>query len=348
MVPFAGWSMPIQYVGVIEEHLCVRQKLGLFDVSHMGEIDVAGKEAFQFLQKLITNDLSKMTDGSILYTLMCRRDGGVVDDLLVHRFNAEHYFLCVNASNADRDFQWAFQNAEDFDVEVRNTSEETAQLALQGRSAEALLQKLTDASLADMTYYHFIEARVCDTPCVVSRTGYTGEDGFEIYFNPERAEPVYRALLDKGREFGLQPIGLGARDTLRMEMGYALYGNEITQDSSPLERGLGWVIKLDGDDFIGRDALREQKEKGLEYQFAGVKLLERGVPRSHYRILDGEEPIGELTSGTFSPTLNVGIGLGFLRKDKAQPGSRVSIEIRNQQVSAEVVKPPFVPSGVKR
>jgi aminomethyltransferase len=349
MVPFAGWNMPIQYAGVMEEHRAVREGVGVFDVSHMGEIDVRGREAKPFLQKLLTNDMDKLNDGGILYSLMCYENGGVVDDLLVHRFGEDHYFLCVNASNADKDFEWASGLAQAFDVQVDNISDQTAQLAIQGPKAESLLQKLSDIPLGDMGYYRFQKGWVEDVEAVIARTGYTGEDGFEVYLDARSAVPVLESLLETGKEFDLQPIGLGARDTLRLEMGYALYGQEIDADHSPLEAGLGWVIKLNKTDaFVGQEALKNQKDSGLTQRLVGIKMTDRGVPRSHYKVIHEGQPVGEVTSGTFSPTLNTGVALCNVPTALSKPGTRLEIAIRNSTVSGEVTSLPFVPSGVKK
>lgn len=348
LVPFAGWNMPIQYTGVIQEHLCVRKGVGIFDVSHMGEIDIRGPQAGDFLQYLITNDISQLSPQAILYSLMCYDHGGVVDDLLVHKFSDDHYFLCVNASNEEKDYEWIVQQSRSFKVEVRNTSADNAQLAVQGKSSEPLLQKISDVSLIDLDYYHFKTGTIHDIECVISRTGYTGEDGFEIYVPPNSAEVLYRKILEVGREYDLQPIGLGARDTLRLEMGYALYGNEIDAETSPLEAGLGWVIKLQKPGFIGKEALQKQKDAGLKRKLVGVKLQGRGVPRSHYKVLAEGRPVGEVTSGTFSPSLNTGIGLCYVSREFSKLGTRLEVEIRNTAVPAEIVKLPFVPSGVKK
>ncbi len=348
LVPFAGWHMPIQYQGIIQEHLCVRNGVGIFDVSHMGEIDIRGKESGKFLQKLVTNDIEKMSDHSILYTVMCYEDGGVVDDLLVHRFSEDHYFLCVNAANCAKDYEWVRKIAQPYDVKVQDISQETAQLAIQGKDAEKLLQKMFDVPLNDLRYYHFKKGKIHKNDCIISRTGYTGEDGFEIYIDSSLAEPVFREILEAGKPFNIQPIGLAARDTLRLEMGYALYGNDITAETSPLEAGLGWVVKLQKEDFIGKESLKNQKEAGLKRKLVGIKLLERGIPRPHYPVFSGDRPVGELTSGTFSPSLNMGIGLCYVSPEHAKVGSRLSVGIRNKQVPAEIVKPPFVVSGVKK
>ena len=348
LTPFAGWNMPIQYAGVIQEHLCVRNGVGIFDVSHMGEIDIRGKESKKLLQKLVTNDLDKMSDLSILYTVMGYEDGGIVDDLLIHRFSENHYFLCVNAANSEKDFQWVQKIAQPYDVEVRDTSSETAQLAIQGKDAEPLLQKLCNVTLSDLEYYHFKKGKIHHNDCLISRTGYTGEDGFELYTDSSLAEPLFLKILEAGKSFDIQPIGLAARDTLRLEMGYALYGNDITSKTSPLEAGLGWVVKMQKEDFVGKESLKNQKEAGIQRKLTGIRLLERGVPRPHYPVYVEDQVVGELTSGTFSPSLKMGIGLCYLSTEHTTVGSRVSIGIRNQKVPAEIVKPPFVPTGVKK
>ncbi len=348
LVPFAGWHMPIQYAGVMEEHRCVREKVGIFDVSHMGEVEIQGPGALALLQKTLTNDLGKMQDNSILYSVMCYENGGIVDDLIVHRFSENHYFLCINAANTDKDFNWIRENASSFDVEVKNTSLDTAQIAVQGRHAEALLQPLSEDPLAEIRYFHFKQGKIHGRDCIIARTGYTGEDGFELYTRSEDADPLFRKILDLGQPYGIQPAGLGARDTLRMEMGYALYGNDITADTTPLEAGMGWVVKLRKDGFNGKAVLQKQKEEGVKRKLVGLRLTERGVPRPHYPILSDHQTVGELTSGTFSPTLNTGIGLGYVSVDHSRPGTGVQLKIRDQAVPGEVVKPPFVPPRVKK
>ncbi len=349
IVPFSGWQMPVQYTGLIEEHLCVRNAVGLFDVSHMGEIEICGRDSLKLIQKLITNDAGGMQDGSILYTLMCYENGGVVDDLLVHRFSGDHYFLCVNAGNIDKDFQWISGHATSMDVEVRNTSGETAQLAVQGKHAQALLEELSDVSLDDLKYYHFKKGKIHAVDSIISRTGYTGEDGFEIYFDSRQAVPVFKKIMEAGEPFGIKPIGLGARDTLRLEMGYALYGQEITAETNPLDAGLGWVVKLKKkENFIGRDAIQIKKDAGINRRLVGVRLLERGVPRSHHPVLYQGEQVGEATSGTFSPSLNCGVALCSVSSDRATVGTELAVLIRDKRIPAKVVKLPFVASGVKK
>jgi aminomethyltransferase len=348
LVPFAGWHMPIQFKGVMEEHKCVRDGVGIFDVSHMGEIEITGPDAKKLIQYLVTNDIEPMQNNQALYTLMCLETGGVVDDLLVHRFSDEHYFLCVNASNSDKDFQWILKNTGDFDAVVKNTSQDTAQLAVQGKHSEALLQELCDIPLNEIEYYHFRKGKIHNFECILARTGYTGEDGFEVYLDSKHAESVYKALIEEGKSFNLEPIGLGARDTLRMEMGYALYGNELNENCNPIEAGLGWVIKLQKDDFLGKAELQKQKNAGLSRKLVGIRMLDRGVPRPHYRVLSEGSPVGELTSGTFSPSLNTGIGLCYVSIEYAKIGTKLDVEIRKLNVPAEVVKPPFLPSRIKK
>ena len=349
IVPFSGWQMPIQYSGLIQEHLCVRNAVGLFDVSHMGEVDVRGSDALKFIQKLITNDAENMENGSIIYSLMCYENGGVVDDLLVHKYSDGHYFLCVNAGNVDKDFEWISEQAKSMDVEVTNTSDSIAQLAIQGKHAQTLLEKLSDVPLDDLEYYHFKKGKIHLVDSIISRTGYTGEDGFEIYFDAVQAVSVFKKIIEVGEPFGLEPIGLGARDTLRLEMGYALYGQEISTDTNPLEAGLSWVVKLNKkDNFIGKEAIQKLKNDGVKQRLAGVKLLERGVPRSHYPILCEGESVGEVTSGTFSPSLNCGVALCSISSEYSKVGTKLKIQIRGKNVPGEVVKLPFVDSHVKK
>ena len=349
LVPFVGWNMPIQFAGVLSEHICVRERVGLFDVSHMGEIEVKGKDAKKFLQFLLSNNVEKMFDGSILYSLMCYETGGVVDDLLAYRFSENHYFLCVNASNSDKDYDWIARHASSFNVNIKNTSSETSQLALQGPDAKNVLQSLCDISLDDLSYYNFRKGMVNNVESLISRTGYTGEDGFELYLSPEKVSEVFRSLMEQGRSYGVQPIGLGARDTLRIEMGYPLYGNEIDNNPTPLDAGLGWVIKFDKGEFLGRGSLLKQKEQGSpRRKLVGLKLLTRGVPRAHYQVFKNGESVGEVTSGTFSPTLNTGVGLCYVSSEYSDVGNHLDVKIRDQLVATEVIQLPFVPSHVKK
>lgn len=337
IIDFGGWEMPVQYAGVIDEHHAVRTKAGLFDVSHMGEVDVRGKEALAFVQMLITNDASKLEDGQILYTPMCYSNGGIVDDLLVYRYNDEHFFLVVNASNTDKDYAWMLEQAKPFDVTVDNVSAQFAQLALQGPLAENILQRLADIDLAEIKYYWFKHGNVDGVPCLISRTGYTGEDGFEIYVAPEFGRQLWRKILETGAPEGAQPIGLGARDTLRFEARLPLYGNELGAEISPLEAGLGIFVKLDKAAFVGKEALQTQKEQGVPRKLVGLEMIERGIARSHYPLQKNGEDIGFVSSGSFSPTLNKNIALGLIRSDLAVQGETLDVIIRGKAVQAKII-----------
>ncbi|MFQ5483514.1 MAG: glycine cleavage system aminomethyltransferase GcvT [Nitrospinaceae bacterium] len=349
LVPFAGWNMPVQYAGVIAEHLCVRRAAGLFDISHMGEIEVTGTAAGEFLQYLVTNDVHTLPDGAALYTVMCYPDGGVVDDLLVYRITPEHYFLCVNAANTDKDLQWVREKAGGFDVQVKDISSQTAQFALQGPLAETVLQSVCAAELAPVPYFRFVRAPVCGVDCLIARTGYTGEDGFELYLESGRAREVFAGLLQAGRPHGLQPAGLGARDTLRLEMGYPLYGHELGPGIHPLEARLGWVVKLGkAAGFIGKEALQKIKDEGRRRKLVGLRLLERGVPRPPYPVSMDGKPVGEVTSGTHSPSLDAGIALALVSAEGPAKDADWAVEIRGRAVPAAVVSLPFVPSHVKK
>lgn len=337
IIDFGGWEMPVQYAGVIEEHHTVRQKAGLFDVSHMGEIDVRGKEALAFVQKLIANDVTKLTDGKIIYSPMCYLTGGIVDDLLVYQHNPEHLLLVVNASNTDKDYEWILEQVKGFDVAVENLSSRTAQIALQGPQAEKILQRLTGVDLAAIKYYTFTYGDVDGVRCLISRTGYTGEDGFEIYMAPEFAAQLWRKILAAGAPEGIQPIGLGARDTLRFEARLPLYGNELSDTISPLEAGLGIFVQLNGSDFNGRDALLKQKELGLPRKLVGLEMVGRGIARSHYPLAKNGEEIGFVTSGSYSPTLEKNIALGLIRADLAVMGETLDVMIRGKAVQAKII-----------
>lgn len=346
MAPFAGFDMPVQYSGILDEHMAVRQAAGLFDVSHMGEVRVRGPKALAFVQNLVSNDATKLSDGRAMYSVMCTEDGGIVDDLLVYRITEEDYLLVVNAANVATDFAW-MQAHNEMGAALEDTSDAVALLAIQGPRAFDIVQSLTDLPL-EIPYYHFrpvTPAQFLGIPDVLlSHTGYTGEAGLEIYVPTPHAEQVWNALMDAGEALGLKPAGLGARDTLRLEAGYALYGNDITTATNPLEAGLGWVTKLDKGPFLGRDALLRVREAGPKRRLVGFVLTERGVPRHGYPILDaGGQQIGEVTSGSQSPVLGQGIGLGYVPNDPAftQPGSPVWIGIRDRALRATVQKPPF-------
>jgi aminomethyltransferase len=345
MVDFGGWDMPVQYSGVIEEHLAVRQAAGLFDVSHMGEIEVTGADALAFIQHLTINDAVKLVDGQIQYSAFCYPEGGVVDDVTLYRFNESHFLFCVNASNTDKDFAWMQQVLAESamnDVTLNNRSSEFAQLALQGPKSEEILAALTNVVLADIVYYHFCEGVVADVKMIISRTGYTGEEGFELYLPATAAVNVWQQLLVAGALHGLLPIGLGARDTLRLEKGYALYGHELSESISPLEAGLAWITKLDKPDFVGKAALLAQKNHGIPRRRVGLVMQERGIPREGYPVFDGDREVGVVTSGTMSPTLKVGIALALVEPAAAGVDSELQVAIRSRRMSAKVVRTPFV------
>ncbi|KGE20471.1 glycine cleavage system aminomethyltransferase GcvT [Paenibacillus wynnii] len=343
-IDFGGWELPVQFTGIVKEHEAVRQKAGLFDVSHMGEFMVSGAGAESFIQKMTTNDVTRLLDGGAQYTLLCYPDGGVVDDLLVYRLGEGRYMLVVNASNIDKDFQWLQEHlTADFgDVTLTNVSDETLLLALQGPLAEKILASVTDVSLAELRPFHFIEkASVCGVEVLLSRTGYTGEDGFEIYAPLDTAETLWNGLLAAGAPHGLTPAGLGARDTLRFEAKLPLYGQELSADITPLEAGVQFFVKLDNADFIGRDALLQQKEAGLPRRLVGLEMIDRGIPRSHYPVYADGVKVGEVTTGTQSPTLKRNLGLALLDSAYSELGTEVYVEIRGKQLKAVVIKAPF-------
>lgn len=345
MVDFGGWDMPVQYSGVIEEHLAVRQAAGLFDVSHMGEVEVTGPNALAFIQYLTINDASKLVDGQIQYSAFCYPEGGVVDDVTLYRFNESRFLFCVNASNTDKDFAWMqkiLSESAMTDVTLSNRSAEFAQIALQGPKAEKILSALTNVPLAEIVYYHFCEGVVAGVEMIISRTGYTGEDGFELYLPSSAAVEVWRQLMATGAPHGLLPIGLGARDTLRLEKGYALYGHELSQEISPLEAGLAWITKLDKDDFVGKAALVAQKTNGVPRRRVGLVMQERGIPREGYLVFAGDREVGVVSSGTMSPTLMIGVALALVEPSVAGVDSELQVAIRNRRMSAKVARPPFV------
>jgi len=337
MVDFGGWDLPVQYAGIIEEHNAVRTSAGLFDVSHMGEITVKGPAALELLQKATCNDVSKLEDGRAQYNGLLYPSAGFVDDILIYKIADHDYFVVVNASNSDKDFDWMADLAKGSDVEVRNVSNDWAQLALQGPKAEQVLQPLTDVDLAPIKYYRFARGRVDGIEAIVSRTGYTGEDGFEIYVAPEHGEQIFRKLVAAG----VPPCGLGARDTLRLEAKMALYGNDIDDTHTPLEADLGWIVKLEKGDFVGRDVLQREKSEGLNRKLVGFEMIDRGIARHGYPIVEGSDEIGVVTSGTHSPTLKKAIGLAYLPQGKSAPGTEFSVLIRGKETRARVVPTPF-------
>lgn len=345
LVPFAGYSMPVQYpTGSTAEHRAVREAAGLFDVSHMGEFAVGGAGALDLVQHVTTNDVSRLDVGQAQYSLLPREDGTLLDDLLVYR-RESGFMLVVNAANRDKDLAWIRGFADRFNATVEDRSDDTALLALQGPSAEPILAPLAEPALSSLGYYRFAEGAVEGRPALISRTGYTGEDGFEIYVSAEDAGFLWQRLLAAGSEYGLLPAGLGARDSLRLEVGFALYGNDLDERRTPYEAGLGWTVKLDKGDFVGRDALRRMKEDGPRERLTGFRLAERGFPRPGYAVRVDGEPAGEVTSGVLSPTLGVGIGMAYLRAESAKPGTAMEVVIRDRAVPAETVRPPFYTEG---
>lgn len=341
MVPFAGYNMPVSYSGLNEEHLAVRNAVGVFDVSHMGEFILKGDKALDLIQRVTSNDASQLTDGKVQYSCFPNDKGGIVDDLLVYRIDEKTYMLVVNASNIEKDWDWISRH-NDMGVEMHNISDKTSLLAVQGPKAAATLQKLTDINLSDMPYYTFKKGRFNGVDNVlISNTGYTGAGGFEIYFENEHAEKMWDAIFEAGAEFGIKPIGLGARDTLRLEMGFCLYGNDIDDSTSPIEAGLGWITKFNKD-FVNKSELLSQKEQGTSRKLVGFEMIDRGIPRHDYEIVDAEgNTIGKVTSGTQSPSLQKGIGMGYVPAALSKPGSEIFVKVRDKALKAQVVKLPF-------
>ena len=341
MVPFAEFSMPLQYTGITDEHNAVRTSVGVFDVSHMGEFTISGNDAENFLQLLTTNDINKLAIGRAQYSTMCLENGGIIDDLVIYRFD-DHYMMVVNAANIESDFQW-ISNKIKGDVTLRDISDETNLIAVQGPKSGGLLHGITDHNLSKLKFYHFIETNVAGYPVVLSRTGYTGELGFEIYGNDESILAIWDKLFDT-QELQVLPIGLGARDTLRMEMKYTLYGMDIDRGTTPIEAGLRWITKFDKGAFIGRQSLMDEN---IEYKKRLVcfEMMERAVPRHNYEIFVNEKQIGMVTSGTQSPSLNKGIGLGYVEIEYANPGTKIDIDIRGRKKSAIIMKPPLYKQG---
>tara|TARA_B100000795_G_scaffold266227_1_gene249092 strand:- start:719 stop:1801 length:1083 start_codon:yes stop_codon:yes gene_type:complete len=341
MVPFAGYNMPVQYEGVTAEHLSVRENVGVFDVSHMGEFIIRGEGAFELVQKVTSNDVSKLVDGKVQYTCLPNGNGGIVDDLLVYRMDEKTYFLVVNASNIAKDWDWISKH-NTAGVEMVNISEETSLLAVQGPKAAKALESLTEMNISDMKYYTFQKGNFAGKENVlISTTGYTGAGGFEIYFNNDDAEEIWKAIFEAGKDSNISPVGLAARDTLRLEMGFCLYGNDIDDTTSPLEAGLGWITKFTND-FVDSDFLQKQKEAGITKRLVGFELVDRGVPRQGYDVVNQEgEKIGNVTSGTMAPSLKKGIGLAYIPKDMTAPGTEIYITVRKKQLKAKVVALPF-------
>jgi aminomethyltransferase len=350
IIPFAGYNMPVEYAGITEEHITVREKIGVFDVSHMGEFWVNGPHAFDFIQYITSNDVSALTDGKVQYTCFPNGSGGIVDDLLVYRFNAEKYLLVVNAANIDKDWEWCVKNAARFGIsagpekEMHNASDWTAQLAVQGPFALRAMQKLTAENVTDMEYYTFKVLKFAGIDNVIfSTTGYTGAGGCEIYIKNADADRLWEAVFKAGEEFGIKPVGLAARDTLRLEMGFCLYGNDINDSTSPIEAGLGWITKFVPEkEFVDKALLLKQKEEGTERRLKGFMMIDKGIPRQHYEVVDASgNVIGEVTSGTMSPMLKQGIGMAYLNKNFCKTDTEIFIRVRGKDLRAKVAALPF-------
>jgi aminomethyltransferase len=343
MVPFAGYNMPVLYDNLIQEHLAVRNSVGVFDVSHMGEFLVEGPQAYDLVEYVTSNDVSSLTDGRVQYSCLPNEDGGIVDDLLVYRYHAEKYLLVVNASNIDKDFNWIQKFASNFNATLTNHSDAYSLLAIQGPNAEKTIQKLTSTNLSEIPYYHFTEGTVAGIDnMIISNTGYTGAGGFELYVKNEHALALWNALFEAGAEHQIKPIGLGARDTLRLEKGFCLYGNDINDTTSPIEAGLGWITKFNKP-FVNDAFHKALKENKPSRKLVGFELIDRGIPRQHYPICTASgEVIGEVTSGTMSPSLNKAIGLGYVKAEFSTAGSEIFVEVRGKLLAATVVKIPFL------
>ncbi len=342
MHEFGGYNMPIEYTGIMDEHQAVVNSVGVFDVSHMGEIWVKGPRALEFLQMVTSNDASVIPVGKAQYTSFLNEKGGIVDDFIVYHYEPEKYMMVVNASNIEKDWEWC-NRWNSMGAELENASDHMALLAVQGPKAMATLQKLTEVDLASIPYYSFVTAPLAGAKSVIiSNTGYTGAGGFELYFYPEEGLKIWRTLFEAGEEFGIKPIGLGARDTLRLEMGFCLYGNELSETTTPLQAGLGWITKfVENKPFVGRKALEKEKVEGIKRKLCCFEMIDRGIPRQGYEIAYQDEVVGEVTSGTMSPMLKIGIGMGYVTPELAKPGTEIEIKVRNRNLKARVVKPPF-------
>ncbi len=343
MVEFAGFEMPIEYSGIKDEHMTVREAVGVFDVSHMGEFWVKGPNAKELVQRVTSNDVSKLAIGQAQYSCFPNGKGGIVDDLLVYYYEPEKYMLVVNAANIDKDWNWVVSQNTNGAI-LENASPSISQLAIQGPKAEATLQKLTQIDLSEIKYYTFVTGAIGGVDdVIISATGYTGSGGFELYFRNEHAEKMWNVIFEAGAEFGIKPIGLAARDTLRLEMGFCLYGNDIDDTTSPIEAGLGWITKFNGDYFIDKDLLLMQKQEGVDRKLRGFEMIDRGIPRHDYELTDQDgNVIGRVTSGTMSPVLNKGIGMGYVHKAYAAIGTEVYLNVRGKALKAKIVKMPFI------
>src|SRR5499427_785079 len=347
MVPFGGWDMPVQYTGIVDEDRAVRRAVGLFDISHMGEFEIEGPDALGIVQRICSNDASTLAVGQVQYSLLCYPDGGIVDDLTLYRLADDRFMLTVNASNIEKDWSWVTEQGRGT-AQWKNVSAETGLLAVQGPKAEGLVQRLADRDVTSLHYYHFAQGAVAGVKALISRTGYTGEDGFELYVQASRTEDLWHALLEAGRADGIQPIGLGARDTLRLEMKFALYGNDIDETTNPLDAGLGWVVKPAKGDFVGRTAIEAVRARGVTRKLVGFEMVEPSVARHGYRILADGAPVGVVTSGSFGPAVERYIGMGYVPTALSAIGSEADVEIRGKANRARVVRTPFYPSKVKK
>jgi len=345
IVEFAGFLMPIQFEGIIQEHETVRTGVGVFDVSHMGEIEIRGNDRIKFTNFITTNDVLKLDPNQVQYSAMLYPDAGIVDDLLVYNLK-DRIFLVVNAANTDKDYQWILNNKR-LNVEILNRSDEIGQLAIQGPKSERVMQKLCDFNLQELRYYWAVETKLKNTHVILSRTGYTGEDGFEVYVDRKDAQKIWEMVFEAGKEFNIKPIGLGARDTLRFEMRYCLYGNDIDKTTNPLEAGLGWIVKFDKGDFIGKDPLLKIKDVELKRKLVGFESISSGIPRPHLEIYNGEKKIGFVTSGTFSPSLKKGIGLGYVETKYSEVGKKLKV-IGKEPIEVEIIKGPFYKKGTHK
>ncbi|MGQ9743280.1 MAG: glycine cleavage system aminomethyltransferase GcvT [Candidatus Bathycorpusculaceae bacterium] len=358
MIVFAGFEMPLWYKGVIPEHLAVRNSVGVFDISHMGRITIMGADSERFLNYVITNDVSKLLPNSAQYSVMCNEKGGIIDDFVFYRLEKEKFMFVSNAANREKDYNWLVKNAKGFDVHIEEISDNVAMLAVQGPNAERTLQKISPDNLSMIERFKCAPSRLANVDVLLSRTGYTGEDGFEVFIwnttlsNPNNAVKVWNTILDAGKPFGIEPCGLGARDTLRLEAGMCLYGNDINEGTTPLEAALGFVVKLQKDNFIGKEALLKQKNEGIKRKRVGVRMIEQGIPRPNFEIYNSNgEKIGYITSGTFSPLLKCGIGMAYIQISQAQEGNILNVKIRDKLSKAQVVPLPFYDSekyGYKR
>ncbi|MDP8219219.1 MAG: glycine cleavage system aminomethyltransferase GcvT [Candidatus Theseobacter exili] len=345
-VDFHGWLMPVQYTGIIEEHLAVRNTAGLFDLCHMGEIEVAGKQATEYLQYVLTNDALKLTNGKAQYSLICNNSGGIIDDIIIYRFSEHKYFIVVNASNCEKDYNWFQTNAKSFDVTVKNFSKEMGLIALQGPESENILLAIGCSDAAQLRYFEFTESSIAGCKIMLARVGYTGEDGFELCCSLSDCEKIWKTLIASPHSVKAVPIGLGARDTLRIEAKYSLYGNDIDESTTPMEAGLDWTLALNKADFIGKHSLIKQKQNGISRILVCIEMQEPGIPRQHCLIKNNDKVIGEITSGTHSPTLKKNIGIGYVSRDNAKIGQNVFIEIRGKNRLAQIIGSPFYKGGL--